>query len=218
LKVEELDKIGTRLFQIACEHIFNKEDVLSIRISSNCIYLLGQIGTIEGTDIDKTKRLIRALKELAPERSYSYIGALYALTELGDSQSIIELQNQHKDEFILKRDVDFHLIYFCAYPPQQSVFPPNIPLEEGVDCSRLFDGLERNLKRKKRHERINVYCELICYSLLTYHRKHSTDDALKWINKFECTLSEISSDYGDSDQIKNCIRLFESTKKEIEHT
>lgn len=214
LKLGSLKEIQKKLFYITFENIFY-ENELNIRISSNCIYLLGQIGNVK-LDLDKAKRIIRALKELTLEGSFAHVGSLYALTELGDYQSTIDLNHQHQKITILKRDVDFHLIYYRAISPQ-SLYPPNISISErGLDCSRLFDGLASNILKKKGHERLKVYCELIYYSLLAYHCKYSKDNALKWIESFEMILSSINSDNESSDLIEHCKSLFEIAREKIE--
>ena len=212
LSLKQLQKIQKKLFYIAFENICGDQE--NIRIASNCIYLLGQIGNVK-LDKKKAKRILRALRELTITGSFAHVGSLYALTELGDQDSTIDINKQHIEPTILKRDVDFHLIYYRAFRPQ-NLFPPNIPVSEGaIDCSRLFDGLASNIKKKKGHERLKIYCELIYYSLLAYQCRDSKDKALYWINKFEQILIDINSDES-SNLIEHCRLLFENARKKIE--
>jgi len=190
---EELSRIQDRLFHIAYKRIF-KKNKNNIRITANCIYLIGQIGYTKNVDIEKTKRLIRALKELTTD-SFVYVGALFALTVLNDYKAENELYKELKKEDILKRNTDFHLIYFGAIRPQRS-FPPNITLhDDGIDCSRLLDGISLHFDRNEKKDvlRTRIYSKIVCDALERYHQNYSKDGALKWIEKFEKLILSIDT-------------------------
>jgi len=185
--INELDLAIDRLFHTAFQHIF-KQDENDIRIAANCIYLLGRMSHIN-IRRDKIRRLIRALKELTRRCDFLYVGALFALTELGDIEAEKELSRVLRIEDIRKRNTDFHLIYYGVIPPQGS-FPANIPVsDEGIDCSRLLNGATRRLKDKRDILKLRIKVAIVCDALEIYHSYYDRDDAIEWIEKVEKGIS-----------------------------
>jgi len=214
---QQVNRVLQELFMIACKHIFKKDEI-DTRITSNCVYLMALLGCRqrpETFDVDDAMVRIRALRELTLRKlmknSFVYIGALFQLTRLGDYGAEKELDRELKIENIRKRNVDFHLAYFGAIQSSWP-FPPNVTApEDGIDCSRLLDGIARHFRREEERYllRVRIDITIVCDALEIYHCYYSKESALKWIGTFEDLVSSIRTNH------KHLQKLIEGSKSRL---
>ena len=210
----ELEQVQESLFHVTYKHVVGSTEN-DIRIAANCIYLMGVRGRLldRNIDIDRTRRMIRALSELTRD-SFVYVGALFQLTRLGDRHAERSLGRELRKAGIRKRNIDFHLVYFGAVPPQRT-FPPDIRVEHGaIDCSRLLDGLAGHFGRRAEKDtvRTKIDVSMMCDCLEIYHCDYSREDTLRWIERLDRILLSLHA------PDRHTARLVEESKQRLSLT